>query len=61
MKHILIFYWKDNVTWSIEVALSPKEYEAVQRDGACALSGKTMLLLPPVNTWLSVAFREDNG
>lgn len=60
MKHILIFYWKDNATWSIEIALSDKEYEQVQALGAAGLSGKTMALLPPPSTWTGVAFPDDS-
>jgi hypothetical protein len=60
MKHITIFYLKDKETWSMEVARPAQEYAAVQRYGGCALSGKTLLLLPPLHTWLGVAFPEDD-
>ena len=59
MKHILIFYWKDNQTWSIEVALPEKEFQLIQSIGAMGLSPKTLALLPPPSTWTGVAFPED--
>jgi hypothetical protein len=59
VKHIIIFYWKDNQTWSIEVALPDKEFEQVQFIGAAGLSGKTLALLPPSSTWTGVAFPDD--
>jgi hypothetical protein len=59
MKHILIFYWKDQQTWSIEIALPDQEYELIQHIGAAGLSGKTLALLPPPSTWTGVAFPDD--
>jgi hypothetical protein len=61
MKHILIFFRKDNETFSIEIALPDAEYALVQEFGGNGLSGKTMLLLPPPETWTAVAFPEEES